>query len=791
MTKLFTVFILLSMFAGKAQAQDPYVTIWKSDNPGSSGATQITIPATGTNFSISWEQVGNPAVNGTATGNGATTLTFPAAGNYRVSITPGAGSFSAIQFGNTGDRQKLLSIEQWGDIVWSTFNQAYNGCIYLDLNAADIPNLSNVTNMGSAFTSTDISTNATMSSWDVSHVTNMEYIFRYATAFNQPIGGWDVSHVTYMTSMFEGASSFNQDISNWNVGSAINMAGMFRDATSFNQDISNWDVSLVTNMGYMFLNATAFNQPIGSWDVSNVYNMAIMFRSATSFNQPIGNWNVSSVTRMEYMFQGAASFNQNISNWDVSKVQVMVDMFSQATSFNQPIGNWDVSSVGNFHSMFRYATAFNQDIGNWNVSGAYVMASMFEGASSFNQDIDNWNVSNVFNMQYMFRYANAFNQPIGGWDVSSVTNMGGMFYGATSFNQPIGNWNVSSVTNMSEIFYVALSFNQDIGNWDVSNVTNLVNSFRNAYNFNQPIGNWNVGKVTNMNSMFTYANAFNQPISGWDVSKVTNMSSIFYGASSFNQDLGNWVLSSSPVLSNALDNAGMDCINYSNTLKGWADNPATPNGLNLGAAGRSYDSAYATAPRNMLTVTKGWTITGDALGHCAVLPLHLLSFDANKQENQSALLSWQTAHEEGTSHFVIERSADDARNFAPIGKLAAAGNSGAVLEYQFTDNEPVMGTTNYYRLKMVDIDGAYSYSMVRRVDFPTSQGYIKVYPNPANEHMNIRCSQSGILQLYNSFGSRVMTIELQAGDNQIDISNLSAGNYFGIINGEKVRFVKE
>ena len=58
-------------------------------------------------------------------------------------------------------------------------------------------------------------------------------------------------------------------ISSWDVSNVTNMNGMFESATSFNQDISSWDVSNVTNMGGMFGNSS-FNQDISSWDVSNV-----------------------------------------------------------------------------------------------------------------------------------------------------------------------------------------------------------------------------------------------------------------------------------------------------------------------------------------------------------------------------------------------------------------------------------------------------------------------------------------------------------------------------------------
>ena len=47
-------------------------------------------------------------------------------------------------------------------------------------------------------------------------------------------------------------SSANPDVSNWNVSSVTDMRSMFRFATVANPNVSNWDVSNVTDMSYMF-----------------------------------------------------------------------------------------------------------------------------------------------------------------------------------------------------------------------------------------------------------------------------------------------------------------------------------------------------------------------------------------------------------------------------------------------------------------------------------------------------------------------------------------------------------
>jgi surface protein len=132
------------------------------------------------------------------------------------------------------------------------------------------------------------------------------------------------SLVTDLSFMFE-QSTFNQDIGNWDVSNVTNMNYMFAINSSFNQPIGNWDVSKVTTMTAMF-ERSSFNQPIGDWVVSNVTNMSFMF-SGSQFNQAIGDWDVSNVTNMNFMFENSF-FNQNISSWCVTKISSEPNGFS-------------------------------------------------------------------------------------------------------------------------------------------------------------------------------------------------------------------------------------------------------------------------------------------------------------------------------------------------------------------------------------------------------------------------------------------------------------------------------
>jgi surface protein len=100
-----------------------------------------------------------------------------------------------------------------------------------------------------------INVEADLSSICTSKITNMYRLF-YNSLLNREIQNWDVSNVTEMSSMFRFAINFNRDISSWNTSNVISMSTMFDGATAFNQDISSWDISSVRDMSFMFNDAS-------------------------------------------------------------------------------------------------------------------------------------------------------------------------------------------------------------------------------------------------------------------------------------------------------------------------------------------------------------------------------------------------------------------------------------------------------------------------------------------------------------------------------------------------------
>lgn len=158
------------------------------------------------------------------------------------------------------------------------------------------------------------------------------------------------------------------------------------------------------------------------------------------------------------------------------------------------------------------------------------------------------------------------------------------------------------------------------------------------------------------------------------------------------------------------------------------------------------------------------------------LPLKLLSFSA-KKNGKTNLLQWSTASEVNVSHFLVERSINGIE-YTSIGRVNAGLN-----QYSFIDNAPA-NAVNFYRLKMLDRDGRFEYSPVRTVN-NSGSFYVSVYPNPANDKLNLQINidKKAVLQLQVlSMDGRVLLskqVNAEAGTSltSLEVAALHSGGY--------------
>ncbi len=170
----------------------------------------------------------------------------------------------------------------------------------------------------------------------------------------------------------------------------------------------------------------------------------------------------------------------------------------------------------------------------------------------------------------------------------------------------------------------------------------------------------------------------------------------------------------------------------------------------------------------------------------AELPLKLISFSA-VLNNSKAELTWRTVSETNVSHFEIEKS-PDGRNFSEAGIVFAKGNETDITTYRFSDliNTNQEGVV-YYRIRSVDLDGKYQYSVVRIIRISKqsdNNSTILTYPNPVTNELRISIpgnwqNKKVVYEVFNAMGHLYKNIETGSSSQTetVNTSTLAPGFY--------------
>ncbi|WP_299114089.1 BspA family leucine-rich repeat surface protein [uncultured Winogradskyella sp.] len=564
---------------------NPFITKW---NVGANES--ITIPTTGSgyNYVVDW---GDGIIESNLTGNAS--HTYATTDTYEVKIY---GDFPRIYFfpSDQSNRNKLETIEQWGDIEWTSMFAAFYVCENLKITNLDIdePDLSNVTNTESMFVDC-INFDSDISNWDVSNVIYMDHMFNGCISFNQPLNNWDVSNVIGMSNMFSGATSFDQNLGDWDITNLQFGAGMFTNVTLSTE---NYDALLI---GWSTQEAGEGPIPTDlELDAGNS-QYCLGGDAKTLLEESIVNggynWNISDGDQDPLCIIDYFITKWNVGAGESITIPTTLDGYNYTVDWGD--GTIDEGLTGN--ASHTYASAGEYEV---KISGDF--PRIF-----FNNSGDKSKITEVKQ-----------------WGSIEWTSMESAFYGCNNIHiTAIDAPDLSSVTSMKSMFR-STPIDEDISHWDVSNVEDMGFLFRQCVNFNSDISSWNVSSVNSFATMFTGASQFNQDLSTWDVSNATIIRSMFNNASQFNQDLSTWDISNVTDANNIFSNTNLSTENYDAILIGWstldtmAGETAIPNGILFGAENIKYCLSETERTLLMTPVIDGgygWTITdGDQDTSC-------------------------------------------------------------------------------------------------------------------------------------------------------------------------------
>ena len=185
---------------------------------------------------------------------------------------------------------------------------------------------------------------------------------------------------------------------------------------------------------------------------------------------------------------------------------------------------------------------------------------------------------------------------------------------------------------------------------------------------------------------------------------------------------------------------------------------------------------------NFLTWNANEVIYSNNGCNVIVAPLKLLAFNAKGLGN-SAELFWQTTNELNVKNFDVQWS-NDGINFVSAKTIEATGSYSSVKNYS-TLVSNILAGPNYYRLKIVDNDGAFSYSQAIKITGTGKNGGIKVYEPGTSGLLNIewqaKYATGSMISVFDYSGRKIFSRNLYSliGRNNVSIpiNKLSTGVY--------------
>jgi hypothetical protein len=193
-------------------------------------------------------------------------------------------------------------------------------------------------------------------------------------------------------------------------------------------------------------------------------------------------------------------------------------------------------------------------------------------------------------------------------------------------------------------------------------------------------------------------------------------------------------------------------------------------------------TVFLTYPGGAIGGTSGSVICN--VPSSGPLPVVLSGFDVQRNNNE-VLATWQTQQEINTSRFEIERAFEN-NSFQKIGSIDAAGTSNSLKTYTFSDKSNISKGISFYRIKMIDKDGVFTYTETKTVKGSGANFDFAIFPNPSNGNANVTINglnEPTEVQLLDVSGRLIKSVILN-NTNTTQLNNLQKGSYFVRITGK-------
>lgn len=332
--------------------------------------------------------------------------------------TSGAKDMTGMFYGASKFNQSLT---KWNTSSVTSMAEMFQNAVSFNSSVADW-DVSKVGSFAETFRNAG-KFNGDLSKWDTKSVTSMAGMFSAGSAFNNPsIQKWNTSRVQNMERMLgaagdwwycdNGATQFSQEISrwDWDLSSVTNMNYMFHCSKLQDLGIRYWVVRSDVRAHNMFgltpllnlLVCPGNNGPPSACYMKPLLSHIRLAEAVEACFKESKDGNCKCLETKCGEAQGP------ISVWNTSGIMYMQTLFKDRTTFNEDLSKWDMRSAVNTYSMFENATAFNQDISRWDLAQVTDTNYMFKGARSFDYDISDWILHPAASTRDMFLDADAY-----------------------------------------------------------------------------------------------------------------------------------------------------------------------------------------------------------------------------------------------------------------------------------------------------------------------------------------------------------------------------------------------
>ncbi|HYF68355.1 MAG TPA: T9SS type A sorting domain-containing protein, partial [Ohtaekwangia sp.] len=177
-----------------------------------------------------------------------------------------------------------------------------------------------------------------------------------------------------------------------------------------------------------------------------------------------------------------------------------------------------------------------------------------------------------------------------------------------------------------------------------------------------------------------------------------------------------------------------------------------------------------------------WTGSVPCIPGIVILPVKLLTFEAQDNGEGAVKISWSTAIEKNNDRFVIQRSTDGV-TYNDITTVPGNGTTQEISYYDFVDNAPDAERL-YYRLTQTDYDGTTETFSPVFVQVVLKSAPISAYPNPMtgrNLTLNLPEGKPGMVQFLDNRGMTILNKKFDGSGTVMELefnNDLLPGIYF-------------